>query len=211
MTDLIYKDLKNNRDGIVKELAKKDWNHFKLYFEIVKKYSSNNIDSDFQKTFCKFYILNGARGLNDIQKKKFFEILRNKKDVDLEFVLKELYKIPGYKNSKRLFLSFATKLLHTQDNKLPIYDGNIAKVLKLKRQNSSGDSSKKIKNRIEIYQQLRDKSKELLLDKDIKQYLRDIRTSLWEMAKEDNFGWQNKYLSDEKLLDSVLWALYTVK
>lgn len=201
--------LKQHKSEIIKVLSANNWRHFRDYFFIKEKYLSNNIDDQFEKVFCGFYILNGARGLNKTQKKEFFRLLSSREN-DLRKILESLYIIPGYKNSCRLFLSFGTKLLHTINEKLPIYDGNIANVLELPIKSYPVSFEEKIKNRIDIYKVLKEKFNVLLADVEIRNYINNVRQELQNKAKLNGFLWQNKYISDTKLLDSLLWALFPI-
>jgi len=207
----IKRYLNQHKSEIVEVLSANRWRHFRDYFLIKEKYLSNNIDDQFEKVFCGFYIMNGARGLNKPQKKEFFKLLSSK-ETDLEKILKSLYKIPGYRynSSRRIFLSFGTKLLHTINEKLPIYDGNVAYVLKLPSQTYSASFEEKIKNRIDIYKALKGKFDILLADIEIRNYINSVRQELENKAELNKFFWQNKYISDTKLLDSLLWALYPI-
>ena len=124
----IIESLKQHKSEIIEILKANNWRHFRDYFLIKEKFLSNNLDDQFEKVFSRFYIMNGARGLNIQQKKEFFKSLLLR-ETDLEKILVLLYNTPGYKNSCKLFFSFGTKMLHTINEKLPIYDGNIAMFL----------------------------------------------------------------------------------
>ena len=204
----IINQLNQHKPEIIKALLANNWRHFRDYFLIKEKYLSNNIDDQFERVFCGFYIMNGARGLTKQQKKEFFKLLSLREN-DLEKILKLLYKVPGYKNSHRIFLSFGTKLLHTINEKLPIYDGNISYVLELPSQTYPALFEEKIKNRIDIYKKLKEKFDILLADVEIRNFITSIRQELQNKAELDQFIWQNKYISDTKLLDSLLWVLYS--
>ncbi len=197
------------KSEIIKVLSVNNWRHFQDYFLIREKYLSNNLDQRFKEVFCGFYVMNGARGLNGLQKNEFFKLLSSRK-TDLGKILKVLYEIPGYRNSRRLFLSFGTKLLHTINEKLPIYDGNIAHVLELPTQTYPVSLEERIKNRIDIYEELKNRFNMLLANVEIRYYLKDVRQELQSKAELDKFNWQDKYISDTKLLDSSLWALYSI-
>lgn len=204
----IKKYLNQHKSEIVEVLSANRWRHFRDYFLIKEKYLSNNIDDQFERVFCGFYIMNGARGLNKPQKKNFFKLLSSR-ETDLEKILKVLYKMPGYKNSHRIFLSFGTKLLHTINEELPIYDSNIAYVLELPPQKYSDSFEEKIRDRIDIYKTLKEKFKILLADVEIKDFINSVRQELQNKAILNKFLWQNKHISNTKLLDSMLWALYS--
>lgn len=197
------------KSKIIEILSKNNWQHFNEYFIIKDKFSKKDFDEEFKSTFCHFYILNGARGLNKPQKNKFFELLLLRED-GLEKILKALYEIYGYGDRRRLFLSFGTKLLHTINDELPIYDRNIADVLELPLQTYPVSIEERIKNRIDIYQELKDNFAELLANKQIRNYLKNIRQESQNKAKFDKFNWHDKFISNTKLLDSLLWALYKI-
>ena len=208
-TKRIISYLKQHKSEIIKILSENNWRHFKDYFLIREKYLSNDLDDEFKHVFCSFYIMNGPMGMNDMQKAEFFKLL-SLREADLVKVLKSLYKIPGYKNSRKIFLSFGTKLLHMVNEKLPIYDRNIAYVLELPAQVPVGTLEKKIKNRIDIYDELKKKFTTLLANNEMRNYLKDIKQELQRKAGLDKFQWQDKNVSDTKLLDSSLWALYSI-
>ena len=174
--------------------------HFADYLFIQKKFQDHSIDYEFKKRFCHFYRLSGPMGMNGLQQDRFFSILSSKEN-DLEKFLKNLYEIPGYGNRHTLFLSFGTKLLHTLDETLPIYDGNVAYVLGLVKQNPIGTLEDKVRNRVAIYKELKLRFSELLTDKTIVEYLKN--------AKKES-GLENESITNTKLLDSILWALYSL-
>jgi hypothetical protein len=205
----ITNNLNQHKLEIIKVLTANNWRHFRDYFVIKDKFIKDDFDEQFKNIFCGFYILNGARGLNMPQKNKFFKLLLLREN-NLEKILKVLYEIPGYRNSRRLFLSFGTKLLHTINDKLPIYDGNIAYVLELSSQTYPTSLEERIENRIEIYQELKNNFIVLLANEQIRNYLKSTRQELQSKAKIDKFNWHDKFISDTKLLDSSLWALYPI-
>lgn len=182
---------------------------FQEFFLIKEKYSSNKLDDQFEHVFCVFYIMNGAGGLNELQKKEFFKLLSSK-ETDLETILKSLYKIPGYQGKNKLFLSFSTKLINTVKNNEPIYDNNVCQLLWLPIQTNFPNHDLAIENRLYIYDILKNKFRSLLNDPSIKKILKELRYDFIKQAKEEKFLWQNTLISDEKILDSALWALYKV-
>lgn len=201
--------LKKHQSEIIKLLTADNWRHFRKYFFIKDHYSSSKLDEDFERVFCDFYRMNGARGLNKPQKKEFFKLLSTR-EADLEKIIESIYKIPGYKNNSKIYFVFGTKLLHTINEKLPIYDGNIAYVLDLPAQAYLVSREERIKNRVNIYQELRNDFVALLASQKIRNYLKTTRKHLQIKADFDKFDWQDRLISDTKLLDSSLWALYTV-
>jgi len=199
----IINDLNKYKAEIIEKLST---NHWRPYFLIKEKFSRNEIDPEFVAGFSAFYVMNGPMGLNDTQKNEFFRLLSSREN-DLEKVLKSLYEILGYGGTHKLFLSFGTKLLHTIDNNLPIYDRNIAYVLGLTNQ-VAGSFEVKIKNRIDIYNELKNNFEMLLANSEINVYLKDMRKEIARATEISNFEWKDTLVSDTKLLDSSLWALY---
>ncbi len=206
----IVEKLDHHKTNLVDILSGKNWGHFRSYFFIREKTIKKEFDDNFKSTFCSFYILNGPTGLNNLQKNRFFQLLVNKED-DMGKLLNDLYLIPGYGGSNRLHLSFCSKLIHTLDYTSPIYDKNVASILELSSPTQTGGVGEKITNRVLIYKELQEKSDGLLKDSRIKKYIISIRKDLQDKAKREHFNWQNTLISDEKLLDSLLWALYTTK
>lgn len=199
----IIDDLNKYKIEIVKKLSV---NHWHPYFLIKEKFLRNEIDYEFRGIFSAFYVMNGPMGLDDMQKNEFFKLLSLKEN-NLEKILKNLYEIPSYGERHRLFLSFGTKLLHTIDNDLPIYDRNIAYALELTTQ-VSGTFETRIKNRLDIYNELKNNFDLLLRNSKIVSYLKDMRREIDKVVTTDHFEWKNNFVSDTKLLDSSLWALY---
>ena len=206
----IISDLKRNKDKIIERLLSKNGDHFVKYLLIKEKFPKDNIDNDdeFKKKFCSFY---AVRGMNGLEKKEFFKLFSlEKNNLELKNILEKLCKISNNGERHRLFLSFGTKLLHTIDEKLPIYDGNIAYILELVKQTYPTSIEKRIQNRKDIYEELKDNFIVLLENEQIRDYLKNTRQELQSKAKDVGFEWKDNLISDTKLLDSLLWAFYTI-
>ncbi len=96
------------------------------YIQIQKSYDNNEIEKEeFQKTYSYFYRM--SRYATVDFKKKYFEIMsRLKAGEQLSYL--EIANIL-YPIDKKHQLSFITKLMHTANNDLPIYDGIVVKRL----------------------------------------------------------------------------------
>jgi len=186
-----------------------DDRHFGQYFLIRDKFSNRNFDKEFEGTFCNFYILNGPGGLTTKQKEVFFELLSSGEG-DLDRIIQSLYNIPGYRERHCFYLSFGTKLLHTLENRLPIYDHNIATVLDLPSQTNTGSFEDKLNNRKRIYLELIQRFDGLLAKPEMADCLQSARISLRKLFEVKSLLWRDELVSDTKLLDSLLWALYSV-
>lgn len=190
---------------------KLDKDHFEKYFTIARKYKAGAIDNEFKQVFASFYVLNGAGGFSSEQREFYFDLLKNDSMADFSLIMQKLYEIPrrisNGMNQHRFFLSFTTKLLHTKNNSLPIYDKNIACILGLQPQ-AYGPIEDRMQNRKNIYQELQDRISGLLKEN----YIKDITASFRKNFKENkNDFWDDILISDTKILDSILWALYTCK
>ncbi|MEK7104315.1 MAG: hypothetical protein AAB842_02860 [Patescibacteria group bacterium] len=206
----IIGNLKQHKEEIIEKLLARNGDHFSMYFLIKERFLKNNIsdDDEFQKKFCYFYVM---RGINRLEKEEFFKLPSSmKNNLELKNILEKLCEIPNNGQRHRLFLSFGTKLLHTIDENLPIYDGNIAKVLELANPTYPTQKEERIQNRISIYDELKECFKILLGNAEIKNYLKYIRQDFSSRAKQTSFDWKDNFISDTKLLDSLLWALHTI-
>ena len=184
--------IKVYKDRIFEELSK-DKKSFELYDKIQKGFKKGNIIENevFQKTYKRFYRL--GRNFGDKLSERYFELLQEK-EKDIEKVLIELAKIPGSNNKFSVWLSFASKLIHTVDNNQPIYDSMVAEALCI-RVKYIKDIDKRIKDRLEIYDFLKQRVREILNDQEIAMIVKDFKERL-----ELN-------ISDVKMLDFMLWKL----
>ncbi|MFA5128015.1 MAG: hypothetical protein WC457_03385 [Patescibacteria group bacterium] len=203
----IVEYLEKNFEEIIAQLSENHWDHFNKYFIISKKYIDKEFDNNFKRVFCNFYIMDGPHGMGETQKHIFFDLLFNEQN-DINLILKILFGIVDGNRPKKLYLSFASKLIHTLDNDSPIYDNNISEILKLPQQTHTGTLDEKINNRLEIYGELRNRFNILLNNDKVIDLLIKFRKEFQQKALRENFKWQNEMLSDVKLLDSILWSLY---
>ena len=130
---------------------------FNKYIEIMERYRIENIkeSKEFQTVFNNFYKL--GRHKKEWYKSYYsvFENNKNNKKVNFCKLLKEIEN-----KTKTVEISFASKMLHTINPNYPIYDSNVKEVLKLR--NVKGENNKqKIESACEIYNDLREKYKNL--------------------------------------------------
>jgi len=202
-------DLNTYKEQIIEVLTEKCWTHFNGYFFIKNntfELLKNNSRQKLRDDFFWFYDMNGRFGLNEKQKEKFFELF-TREEKGLDRILADLHSVPP----KKLHLSFATKLLHTLNNKLPIYDSHIVDVLGLPPPTYPSSLERRVEQREDIYQKLGECFSVLLKETEILSFLKEFRIGLKKRADLEHFSWQDDVISDEKLLDSALWALHTVK
>lgn len=169
-----------------------------VYLWLRNEYKKKKRDDIFEFVFKSYYQLNHG-GLGDSLKNKYFELL-NKKVSNLELILNSLYKISSLKNKKTIQFSFTTKLLHTLDDRLPIYDHEVGIVTGLTVRGVS--KRKKIESAKEIYIKLENLYFELLKNNNIKKVIKRFRKK---------FKLSYNQISDQKVLDFILWSFGKLK
>ena len=191
-------------EGIIQQVDEKqeeilsnlDFESIAVYSFIKNEYAHGNIQGNlvFQFVFRSFYRLDNA-GLADEMKNRFFELLAEKQ-TNLGIILSDLYEIPRKKGDKSMQFSFATKLLHTIDNRKPIYDTEIGSLTFSKPKRS--DKNTEIQDYIELYNNLEKLDAELLKNDKIQTVISKFRLK---------FRVDNEKISDIKALDFILWSL----
>jgi hypothetical protein len=142
----------------------------------------------FQKKYTYFYIL---RYMKPEVKSLYFEILEResqKNAFEIRAILKELFDA-----GERLEFSFVTKMYHTIDNKMPIYDNNVAKLFGFSVHLDAGYSTK-VERYLDFYEELKTTYK-LILEKNL------LQRSL--IAFDEKF--KNPLITQEKKIDFILW------
>ena len=176
-----------------------------VYLWIKNEYEKNgdNIRGNkvFQFVFRSYYRLDNA-GLSNEQKECFFKLLAQKES-RLNIILEELHKLPTLrkKNGKPVHtvqFSFATKLLHTLDDTNPIFDSEIARVI---RKSFHGkDKEERMESCEEIYSYLKELETQLISDSKIQQVIKEFRLKFESTLRENQ-------MTNEKVLDFLLWSL----
>ena len=170
-----------------------------VYLFLKNEYEKNDRNNlVFQFVFRSFYGMDRA-GLGPDLKKRFFELLERKED-RLEIILRALYKIPTLRKLHTVQFVFATKLLHTLDDGNPIFDAKVAKVIHKTVTGVSGDE--RIKSSLILYEYLKCVHCNLLKDSDITKIIRKFK---------EKFHVNQKQISDEKVLDFIIWTLGKLK
>jgi len=196
--DKLIADLSSSRDSIINKLKKRE-NDVDRYFYITSVFAQNKPISgnvEFKEKYKSFYVMRTA-GLSQQHFDKYFDLLDRHVN-NLETILNELYVIKTLKQQNSLQFSFATKLLHTLDNNLPIYDNQVKKTLGLPDPSNSSDSKdRRIRSILSYYEKLKKIYRQLLEKDSVKKIIEDIR---------ENFGWTTDKINDVKILDFVLWV-----
>ncbi len=127
----------------------------------------------------------------------------DKNKFNLKAILNKLYDIKIVRKKKSVHsvqFSFATKLIHTLDDTMPIYDSSIALLFNLEKKGR--DKEEQISSCDNIYCKFQEDFKSVLNHKDIKEIIKEFREKFRWNEKEDV-----ERVSDEKILDFILWTL----
>lgn len=181
----------------------------KNYLSLKERFESGidvRTDIAFQEDYKSFYVMRTA-GLRSEHFHKYFELLHNR-ELDLQAILKAMHEIPDLQNRLTLQLSFATKLLHTIDNNLPIYDNFIRR--KFYDMVSHADFKvlyrdgfeERINNRVTIYHKLIGAYQMMMQDRRIIEII-----NTWRVV----FKYSKVEISDVKVLDYLIWGLGQIK
>lgn len=162
-----------------------------LDYLYIKKYWKT-YSEDFQKVYFDFY-LKGAAISN--KKDIYFEIFKKiNKDVSMEQLLNILLKKMG-----KVHLSISSKMLHTFNNNLPIYDSVVSGYLKSNYDLSIKSASQKkdrMKNALQNWESLNEWYTSLKYEAD--------RNEIIEWF-DLNYPNESK-ISNVKKIDFVIWA-----
>ncbi len=169
----------------------------KKYIEIIEETDDNNfiVTNDFKKKYKSFY---NIRFVSQEWIDKYFKLLKdqvgeNKRN--FEEILYELYDV-----SKRVDVSFASKLIATVSPDEPIWDKYVLKNMGFeKRWNSFSDKDYKerIKEAVEIYVEIKAKYADIIKSEEGRKCIESFDELLPE--------YKNK-LTATKKIDYVLWS-----
>ena len=160
-------------------------------------------NGNFKTIYRKYWQLNAAR-LSDTFCDHYFQVLeknRNKEDRNIKEVVEDLYRVSSNaKNKKTLQFAFATKLLHTIDNTLPVYDSLVADFYFLPQIKLNWKYDKKISTYLKAYEFLQKEHKRILDGKLLSSAITRFRT---------HFALPASY-TDQKIIDTLLWKFTSV-
>ncbi len=174
---------KRGSDGVVKRLIS-DFNSKKRmvealervdleeYFFLKLEYEKGNVkNKEFQKRYKNFYNMNPF-GFTEEFYSKYFDMMLSG-ETDLRKILNKLAQIEDAKGKKTVQLAFATKLLHTVDSEMPLYNSTVAETFGFQIKNGTLDQ--KINHSIEIYEKLKRFYFELLGERVINEIIEEFR------------------------------------
>lgn len=182
-------------DQIIESLPKTS---VPVYDYIQKEFAKGDIRNNyvFQYLFASYYGLNNA-GLTEAFRKLFFEVMdANSKEevIDLNNVITRLREEKNIKGQKSVQFSFSTKMLHTINNKYPIYDNEIVCLFNLKQPYHIKNVAKKMSVYSEQYGEIRYSYERILKEDMLQVIISDFRERYYKYQ-----------ISDLKILDFIFW------
>ena len=158
----------------------------------------SELTEDYKRDYRSFWGMNRAMFSPEFYD-AYFNLLAEglrqgeRRSLDIREVLKRLYDAPN--NRKALQFSFATKLLHTIDPTLPVYDRMVAYFYFL----DLPKTSQTLSNRIDALAGLH----RLL----VQEYARVREEGLLAPALAAfREAYQPKHFTDEKIIDTLIWS-----
>ena len=188
---MILNDIATNMEAVSDSLRGVD-HRLSQYDHLQSSLHSTNVASDsfYQRQFGNYYVV---RARNDEWRGVFYSILeREKNNLAVKFseVLTEMFD-----KTKRVELSFISKLFATINPDRPVYDSNVRTCLKLTAPRSHWSAEKKLQYGIDLYERLTN--------------LVDALTGHTDFeALRDSFDQQFpefRHFTDVKKLDLFLW------
>jgi len=129
----ITSKIEAHSNEIVASLTQRD---VQFYQFIKNELKSTNVAENliFQLVYSNFYTLDNRKLAPEFKLEYFriMEELKSNETIDLETILFKLHDIP-LRGSFKFHFSFASKLAHTLDENIPIWDSQIAKMFSFKR------------------------------------------------------------------------------
>lgn len=173
-----------------------------LYNQIMDNIKTQNVSNNekFQKVYNKYYGLNVST--DDTYKEKYYqymEEIKNKKDISYEKVIRSLKEKTG-----RVDYSFASKLLHTINQEMPILDKHLMRLLGFALK-ERGTDDERIAYYIDVHKTVKEE-----YDMIRNNYSSGMvpNKAIYKALKEfDNVYSNNKNLSVAKKIDCILFRM----
>lgn len=173
-------------------------NHVADYIVIHDKYEAKESNtSEFKSMYRRYYQLNAAR-LSEEFCDSYFRMLENgrNKEINIEQIVNDLYKLKSNsKGCNAVHFSFATKLAHTINNSLPIYDRMVASFYFFPDIKQHWSKDRKINEYMASYQYLVNEYGRVI-DKNLLSPSIERFRSIFDVG--DNY-------SDVKIIDTLIW------
>lgn len=191
-TERIEDQIIQHKDQILKKLDKETLLKYCWIQTHVQKCNVAT-DVEFQRKFSGYYRM---RFVPAEYRKRFFELFEQIKSVGASFeeTSRMLYKV-----SNRHEFSFITKMLHTINPTLPIYDSQVHASLELRRDRFLPDLGKQIAQDVKVLRTISLHYKRLMETPAVQELSSKIDKRVFPYA-----------ISEEKKVDFILWALGSV-
>jgi hypothetical protein len=170
------------------------------YLTLAEMFKAGSVydNDEYQAVYRKYWQMNAAR-LSDSFCKYYFLVMEDCRHADrlsIENIVEALYNVASNsKGRKTIQFSFATKLLHTVDNTLPVYDNLEGDFYFLPQIKPSWNFSKKLAACLRSYDFLLREHKRVLDNGLLSESIRKFRV---------RFALPSTY-TDQKVIDTVLW------
>jgi len=180
-----------------------DISSLESYRFIQQEFNKSDISCNdkFQTRFMSFYRLYGA-GLTKDFRKTYFEIMQGKRDSkfldhsDVKDVISRLYEIKSAKGLNCIYFSFTTKLIHTINNDLPIYDSKIREFFGFSTPNLYLDNDMRVAEYLRQYEIIKDVYIDILGYNLLDDFIEKFKIS-----------YPGFNISDVKILDFIIWSI----
>ena len=174
-------DILGRKDDVCNEIAL----GVSQYLRIKNLFESNQTDSDdFKNTFFSFYKI--ERIQNSLNLANLFEVLRNKKEYYIEENIQRL-------SIEKIHIVTASKIMHTINNEMPIYDSLIKKFFGLSPI-SGKDYCSRMKKALKNYFCLQEI------------YINRNHNGLAKLKDAFDNHFRNICISDVKKIDFMIWG-----
>lgn len=197
------KEIKNKKKSLIKKISKEEIEAYKFIIDTVKNKKNKN-NYVFRFVFLNFFKVKNFRdNFDDDWLNRYFQILENASGQNKIPSIKEVLEQLKNKNDKKVWFSYATKLIHTLDPKeSPIYDSSIGKNLGIYPHGGKGD---KIKKCIKAYTMLQCRYNEMQCQKGWKKSIECFkkqfpRNNVSNMKKIDFIIWKARKWKGKKLI-----------
>lgn len=149
----------------------------------------------FQFVYSRFYGMTPPRATPEFVDNYFNILKKSNRHSKLEEIANQL-AVEDSNGNKKLYFSFATKLLHTIDNEKPIYDNRVAEVFNMTPRSDIKDFKKKLALYCKRIDEIRNVYKEIFRRKLIK-----------DVLKKFDSKYKHQKMSNMKKLDFLVWTL----
>ncbi len=163
--------------------------------------SDVSFNDKFQRSFMSFYMLNRARLTKEFRK-AYFGIMQEKRNCnfldpnDIKHIILRLYKIKNAKGLNCVHFSFTTKLVHTINNNLPIYDSRIKDFFGFRTPYNYLDIDRRVAEYLRQYEIIK-----VVYDNIIENNL------LKNIINKFNKTFPDFEISNVKILDFIIWSI----